>query len=196
MATTLAAFGLAPADHAGGGTVRNIAVENGLFSGYNITLFENTPVNINASGQVNIAATVGPVIGVFKGYYLANQGNQYAYNVNNMWVSGTSFGFSGQTATALITMDPMIEYEIQSSGSVTQSGVGMQAPIAFVGSGNTVTRQSQAAIGALSGAASSALRCIGLARTVGPSNAWGDTFTIVRVMIANHPWIAQRLPLV
>lgn len=195
MATTLAAFGLSPVDHAGGGTVRNIAVENGFSSAYNITIYENTPVNLSASGQVIIAPTVGPVIGVFKGYYLANQGQVNAYNVNNMWASGTTLA-SGQTATALITMDPQIEYEIQSSGSVTQSGVGMQAPIAFVGSGNTATRQSQAAIGALSGAASSALRCIGLARTVGPSNEWGDTFTIVRVMIANHPWVAQRLPLV
>jgi len=193
MATTLAAFGLSPADHAGGGTVRNYAVENGISSTYNITLYEHTPVNIDATGRVVIAPSVGPAIGVFKGYYVANQGQNLAYDVSPIWVSGTTLG-SGQTVTALITIDPQIEYEIQSSGSVTQSGVGMQAPFAFVGSGSTVTKQSQAAIGALSSAASSALRCIGLARTVGPDNVWGDTFTIVRVMIANHPWVAQRLP--
>jgi hypothetical protein len=195
MATTLAAFGLSPVDHAGGGTVRPYAVDNGINSGYNITLYENTPVTINASGQVIIAPAVGPAVGAFKGYYTVNQGQANAYNVSNMWTSGTTLA-SGQTAVALVTLDPQIEYEIQSSGSVTQSGVGMQGPFAFVGSGSTVTRQSQAAIGALSGAASSALRCIGLARTVGPDNAWGDTFTIVRVQIANHPWYAQRLPLV
>lgn len=193
MATTLAAFGLSPVAHAGGGTVRTEAIENGIPSAYNITLYENTPVNINASGQVIIAPAVGPAVGVFKGYYIANQGQNQSYDVNNIWVSGTALG-SGQTVTAMITMDPQIVYEIQCSGSVTQSGVTMQGPFAFVGSGSTVTKQSQAAIGALSSAASNALRVMGLGRTVGPSNEWGDTFTIVRVQIANHPFVANRLP--
>lgn len=193
MATTLAAFGLTPADHAGGGTVRPFAVENGISSGYNITLYADTPVQINASGQVVIAGTAGPLVGSFRGYYIANQGQNNAYNVSPMWLSGTSLA-SGQTVTALITVDPQIEYEIQGSGSITQSGVGMQGNIAFVGSGSTVTKQSQAAIGALSSVASGALRVIGLARTVGPTNEWGDTFTIVRVQIANHTWVAQRSP--
>lgn len=195
MASTLSAFGLSPVAHAGGGTVRTEAIENGINTGYNITLYEDTPVNINASGQVIIAPTVGPAVGVFKGYYVANQGANVAYDVSPVWVSGTSLS-TGQTVVAMITMDPQIIYEIQSSGSVTQSGVGMQGPFCFVASGNSAVKGSQAGIGALSGAASSALRCIGLARTVGPSNAWGDEFTILRVQIANHPWIAQRLPLV
>lgn len=195
MASTLAAFGLSPVTHAGGGTVRTEAIENGINTGYNVTLYENTPVYLNASGQVVIAPAVGPAHGVFKGYYVANQGQNTAYDVSPVWVSGTTLA-SGQTVVAMITMDPQIVYEIQSSGSVTQSGVGMQGPFAFVTSGNSAVKGSQAAIGALSGAASSALRCIGLARTVGPSNAWGDEFTILRVQIANHPWIAQRLPLV
>lgn len=195
MASTLAAFGLIPVAHAGGGTVRNEAIENGINSTYNITLYNGTPVQINASGQVVIAPTVGPVVGTFQGYYVTNQGQNNSYDVSPTWVSGTTLA-SGQTVTALITADPMIEYEIQCSGSVTQSGVGMQAPICFVGSGNSATKQSQAGIGALSGAASNALRVVGLGRTVGPSNAWGDEFTIVRVRIANHPYVAQRLPLI
>ena len=193
MATTLAAFGLNPVDHAGGGTVRNVAIENGIPSAYNITLYYGTPVNINASGQVIIAPAVGPAVGAFMGYSIANQGQNTAFDVSPIWVSGTALG-SGQTVTAYVTTDPQIVYEIQCSGSVTQSGVTMQGPFAFVGSGSTVTKQSQAALGALSSAASNALRVIGLARTVGPSNEWGDTFTIVRVQISNHPFVANRLP--
>jgi len=193
MASTLAAFGLNPVDHAGGGTVRNVAIENGISSAYNITLYYGTPVQVNASGQVVIAGAAGPFVGAFMGYQVANQGQNNAYDTSPIWVSGTTLA-SGQTVTAYITMDPQIEYEIQCSGSVTQSGVGMQGNIAFVGSGNSATKQSQAGIGALSSVASGALRVIGLARTVGPSNAWGDEFTILRVQIANHTYIAQRSP--
>jgi hypothetical protein len=94
---------------------------------------------------------------------------------------------------AYYTTDPGIIYEIQADGTVPMSAVGEQTTFTL-GSGNSSTGISTAtlAIASLSASTANQLRVVGI--TPAADNAWGDTYTIVRVQIALHQFVNRQGP--
>jgi hypothetical protein len=79
--------------------------------------------------------------------------------------------------------DPNIVYEIQADGSLAQTSIGDMADLSNTTAGSTTTGLSQCTLSTtLAGVGNSAQMLI---RDLAPypDNAWGDSYTIVRVTI-------------
>jgi hypothetical protein len=183
MSSTSAPFGLRPSRMSSGyGTRGEEALPGGIPTGYNTAIYMNQPIKFNSSGEIVPAAAGDSFVGVFVGveYTDANGRRQ----ISNQWVANT-------TATDVVvyfTSDPDMEYEIQAAGSLAQAAIGDQAD--FSNATANGSGFSQATLSTtLAGAGNSAqLRIVGLA--LYPDNAWGDTYTIVRVRINEHQFQA------
>ena len=90
----------------------------------------------------------------------------------------------------VIPFDPMLECEIQAGGSIAVTAIGDSADI-VIAAGNTNTGVSGSYMNStLKGAAAVGnFRIVGLAPYV--DNAWGDSYTIVRVQIAKNQLLTQ-----
>jgi hypothetical protein len=88
------------------------------------------------------------------------------------------------------TEDPYITYEIQSNAALAVSNIGEQYAYTTIGTGSTVVGISQMMLDVSSTAANAALRLMNI--TAGPDNAWGDTYVIAQVQIAQHQFVADR----
>lgn len=186
MSAFAAPFGLKPLYHPSG-VIRPKALD--IASGYNTNLFQYTVVayDVAASAGLVISPVDGPAIGCFQGVeFQPADGSGRRYT--NRWLANT-------VATAIVayyTDDPVITYEIQANGSITETMIGNQAS-ATAEAGNLTTGFSTQALdtATLSAAANHLLRIVGL--TPGPLNAFGDAFTIVQVQISNHQFVATRV---
>lgn len=186
MSSISAPFGLRPSFHGGGGLIRPVA--GTIASGYNTNIFMGSPVGYIADGSIAMAAAGGTGVagacGAFAGVeYTPADGRR---RVGNTWPAN-------QVATDIVayfTVDPMITYDIQCSGTLTQAAIGGQFDWSTNGSanGNTTTGISTVALNIGSGAANAGLRVVGL--TPGPDNAWGDAFPVVQVQLSEHQFVA------
>jgi hypothetical protein len=87
------------------------------------------------------------------------------------------------TCTAYFYNDPNIVYEIQADGSMAQTTIGNEYTFTNVTSGSTTTGLSACTLGSATGAGAGnqgQMRVVDLAPYV--DNAWGDSYTIVRVV--------------
>lgn len=191
MSSTLAPFGLVPRFHPSG-LGRATAYPAGISSAFATDLYQGTAVALGTSGVLALATLTNDFIGSFDGveYTDANGRRQYA----KRWIASTV----ATDIVAYVYDDPQIVYEIQSSGSIAQTAIGDQADFSgtagyLIASGNNTTQLSTTAISSsLEGAGvQGQLRIIGLAPYA--DNAWGDTYTIVRVMIAQHQYVANKV---
>lgn len=189
MSSILAPYGLKPIYHPSG-IVRPKALD--VASGYATNLFMYTPVALGApaAGLIIYSAVAGPIIGCFLGceFTPANGRRQFS-----PWWTG------GQVATQIVcyyTDDELIQYEIQADGPVAETQIGNQASInAETGNQTTGFSTVSLATGTLTTSGNLMLRVSGNVISypiAGSQNAWGDAYTIVQVMIANHQFRATR----
>lgn len=186
MSSTSAPFGLRPAFHPSG-LDRAQALSNGISSGYASNILKGQPVQHGTTangitlGTIGIATTSGPIAGAFAGLEFTDTTGRR--RVSNYYPANTAF--QTDSCVAYFYNDNNIVYEIQASGSLTQTSIGNEYPFNNITAGSAVTGLSQCTLNA--GAAvgngiQGQLRVVDLAPYV--DNAWGDAFTVVRVVVS------------
>lgn len=198
MSSTSAPFGLRPAFHPSG-LDRAQALANGITSGLAVNILKGQPIvyavaaTVGSTGAANgtiiPAATPGnsaassgyQVTGAFAGVEWTDTTGRR--RVSNYWPANTAF----QTGSCIAYFynDPNIVYEIQADGSMAQTTIGGEYNFSNITNGSTTTGLSQctlASASAQSNAAQGQMRVVDLAPYV--DNAWGDSYTIVRVTLS------------
>lgn len=191
MSAALNPFGMRPVRSLSGAPLNARAIDNGIASGYATDLYRGTPVQINTSGQVVIAANGSDFVGAFAGveYTDSNGRRQFA----DRWTASTV----ATEVVAYVYDDPNALYEMQADGSVAQAAIGDQADISAgaghaVGDGDNTTQQAKAALSAtLKGAGVQGMFRI-IDKSLAPDNDWGDTYTKVLVQVARHQYVAAK----
>jgi hypothetical protein len=183
MSSTSEPFGLQPA-YSPSGTIRPTAYT--ITSGYDTAIYQNQPVKIvpSSTGEGTIAAASvnDRFIGTFMGVQYTDTNGRPQYS--NKWVANTT----GTNIVAYVTLDPSIVYNIQSNAALTVADIGKQYDFTAVSANATVGISTQM-LDVASVANNAAFRVIGL--TPGPDNAWGDTYVVVQVQIAEHQNVAN-----
>ena len=218
MSTVFQPFGMKPAYHPSGldrsvpfaGT--NSYVTGASYSApYSLSsgqsFYQYQPVGITSSGQLTIAATAAatsPVYGVFDGveYTTAEGRRTLGKNASKVTLDAAS------SIVFWIFQDPELVYEIQSAGSVTSSAIGSEYNFSatsgyttadgyVIGTGGAGFSTTALAASAVASGSQGQVRVVGLGREVaypaGNTNAWGDTYTIVQVQIANNTFRAPKV---
>ena len=178
MSSSNAPFGLRPAFHPSG-LDRAQALANGIASGYGTDILKGQPVKLNSSGNLVVAAAGDAFQGAFAGVEWTDTTGRR--RVSNYWPASTAYQTG--SCVAYFYNDPNIVYEIQADGSLAQTAVGDQADLSNTTAGSTTTGLSQCTLSTtLAGAGNTAqMRIVDLAPY--PDNAWGDSYTVVRVTI-------------
>jgi len=164
MSSTSAPFGLRPAFHPSG-LDRAQALAGGIVSGYASNILKGQPVqygttaNSGTLGTIVAAAATGAIAGAFAGVQWTDTTGRA--RISNYWPANTAY--TAGTCVAYFYNHQNIVYEIQADGSLAQATLGSATAV-----GNGVQGQ---------------LRVVDLAPYV--DNAWGDSYTIVRVVVAN-----------
>lgn len=178
MSSTSAPFGLRPV-YSPSGVVRPTAYS--IDAAYATTIFQNQPVKL-VDGQLEAAAVGDRFIGTFQGVEWTDSDGRR--RVSNKWVAQTG----ATDIVAYATLDPTIVYEIQSNAAMTAADIGAQYDFTAA-SGNTTVGLSTQMLDVASLADNASFRVIGI--TPGANNAWGDTYVIVQVQIAEHQNVAS-----
>jgi hypothetical protein len=173
------------------GVIRPRALAGGINSTYGTTILANQPVLLSTSGLLNaVTANNVDFVGVFAGVeYTVSGGSKRV--VDNKWIASTAY--DAGSLVAYFYDDPAIVYEIQADGSVAQTGIGDQANLSNFTAGSTLTGLSQATASAsLVGATvQGQLRIVDKGLAI--DNDWGDAFTVLRVQIARHQYISNKV---
>ena len=186
MSATSAPFGLRPAFHPSG-LDRAQALANGITSGYASNILKGQPVqygttaNSGTIGTIIPATTSGAIAGAFAGVEWTDTTGRR--RVSNYWPANTAV--QAGSVVAYFYNDNNIVYEIQADGSMAQTSIGNEYPFSNITAGSTVTGLSQCTLnsaGAVGNATQGQMRVVDLGQ--GVDNAWGDAFTIVRVVIS------------
>jgi hypothetical protein len=187
MSSTSAPFGLRPAFHPSG-LDRAQALAGGIVSGYASNILKGQPVqygttaNSGTLGTIIAAAATGAIAGAFAGVQWTDTTGRA--RVSNYWPANTAY--TAGTCVAYFYNDQNIVYEIQADGSMAQTTIGNEYNFTNITAGSTTTGLSQATLGsatAVGNGVQGQLRVVDLAPYV--DNAWGDSYTIVRVVVAN-----------
>ena len=190
MSATLAPFGLRPAFHPSG-LDRAQALANGITSAYSSDILKGQPVRyIAASGVIEpVTATSQAVSGAFAGVEWTDTTGRR--RVSNYWPANTAYQTG--SCVAYFYNDPNIVYEIQSTGSIAQTAVGLDMNFSNFAAGSNVTGLSAATLTAtvLGTGVQGQVQVLDIAPY--PDNNWGDDYTIVRVQIARRQ-IAAVVP--
>jgi hypothetical protein len=219
MSTTFKPFGMKPIYHPSGldrsvpfaGTNSFVVGTPDYSAPYSLTsgqsFFQYQPVGITSSGQLTIAATAAatsPVYGVFDGveYTTAEGRRTLGKNASKATLDAAS------SIVFWIFADPELVYEAQASGSVASSAIGSEYNFSaasgyttadgyVIGTGGAGFSTTALAASAVASGAQGQVRVVGLGREVawpsGELNAWGDTYTIVQVQIANNTFRAPKV---
>ena len=180
MSATSAPFGLRPAFHPSG-LDRAQALANGITSGYSSAILKGQPVKYSASAGVIVpVSTTEAFSGAFAGVEWTDTTGRR--RVSNYWPANTSY-ITG-SCIAYFYNDQNIVYEIQADGSVAQTAIGNEFNFTNITAGSTTTGLSQATMSAtgVGNNTQGQLRVVDLSPV--PGNAWGDSYTIVRVVVA------------
>jgi hypothetical protein len=190
MSATSAPFGLRPAFHPSG-LDRAQALAGGIASAFASDILKGQPVRyIAASGVIEpVTATANQVSGAFAGVEWTDTTGRR--RVSNYWPANTAYQTG--SCVAYFYNDPNIVYEIQSTGSIAQTAVGLDMNFSNFGAGSTATGLSAATLTAtvLSTGTQGQVQVLDIAPY--PDNDWGDAYTIVRVQMARRQ-IAAVVP--
>ena len=187
MSAVSAPFGLRPAFHPSG-LDRAQALANGITSGYANNILKGQPVQYGTTanggtvGTIIPATTSGAIAGAFAGVEWTDTTGRR--RISNYWPASTAY-VTG-SCIAYFYNDQNIVYEIQADGSMAQTTIGNEFNFSNITAGSTTTGLSQATLGASTAVGNGQqgqLRVVDLAPYV--DNAWGDSYTIVRVVVAN-----------
>jgi len=210
MSSTSAPFGLRPAFHPSG-LDRAQALANGITSGLAVNILKGQPIVYStaatvgstsaANGTIIPAATPGnsaassgyQVVGAFAGTEWTDTTGRR--RVSNYWPASTAFQTG--SCVAYFYNDQNIVYEIQADGSLAQTSIGGEYNFSNITAGSTTTGLSQATLAtasAQSNGAQGQMRVVDLAPYV--DNAWGDSYTIVRVVLPYVQFVAATTAVV
>lgn len=186
MSSTSTPFGLRPAFHPSG-LDRAQALANGIVSGYSSAILKGQPVqygttaNSGTIGTILPATTSGAIAGAFAGVEWTDTTGRR--RVSNFWPASTAY--QAGSCVAYFYNDNNIVYEIQADGPMAQTTIGNEFPFSNITAGSTTTGLSQctlSAAGAVGNGVQGQLRVVDLSQNV--DNAWGDAFTVVRVVVS------------
>ena len=185
MSATSASFGLRPAFHPSG-LDRAQALAGGITSGYATQILKGQPVAYSASAGVIVPVTANSTNAAWSGAFAGVQWTDTTgrARVSNYWPANTAY--TAGTCTAYFYNDNNIVYEIQADASMAQTTIGNEYLFTNVTNGSSTTGLSQATLGAstaVGNATQGQMRVVDLAPYV--DNAWGDSYTIVRVVNSN-----------
>ncbi len=210
MSATSAPFGLRPAFHPSG-LDRAQALANGITSGLAVNILKGQPVVYTTAATVgstgaangtiipagtpgNSAATSGyQVAGAFAGVEWTDTTGRR--RISNYWPSGTAYQTG--SCVAYFYNDQNIVYEIQADGSMAQTTIGGEYNFSNITAGSTTTGLSQATLASASAQSNGnqgQMRVVDLAPYV--DNAWGDSYTIVRVTLPYSQFVAATTAVV
>lgn len=157
------------------------------------TVFQNTPVQLDTSGRLALAANGSSFVGSFQGVEYTDLATGRP-TIANQWQNGTTVkDFGNDSARVYFTIDPAVQYRIQANGSLAASSIGDQIDFANIGTGNTTTGLSQTVIdtATLKGAGvQGMLRIVEIDWAI--DNDWGDSFTSIIAQIARHQFVADK----
>jgi hypothetical protein len=187
MSATSAPFGLRPAFHPSG-LDRAQALAGGITSGYATQILKGQPVAYSASAGVIVPLTTAPAAGSAVAWSGAFAGVEWTdttgrRRVSNYWPASTAYQTG--SCVAYFYNDNNIVYEIQADGSMAQTTIGGEYNFTNTTSGSSTTGLSQCTLGALTAASNGVqgqMRVVDLSQAV--DNAWGDAYTVVRVVNA------------
>ena len=193
MSASSAPFGLRPAFHPSG-LDRAQALANGIPSAFNTDIFKGQPVRYQTTaiggtlGTITPATTSGAWVGAFAGVQWTDTTGRA--RVSNYWPANTAY--TTGSCVAYFYNDQNIVYEIQADGSMAQTTIGNEYNFTNVTSGSTTTGLSQATLGSATAAGNGVqgqMRVVDLAPYV--DNAWGDSYTVVRVVNAQSQFFGS-----
>jgi hypothetical protein len=186
MATVAAPYGFKAVNLIGGlpyaGSTRQIKIA----SGYASNLFNGQIVRIGTDGTIQLMVNEGTAadaftagtVGVFVGCTYTDPTLKYTLN-SQFWPTGTV----ASDARAYVVDDPNAVFQVQSAGSLAQTALGMNVPLAAVQStstGSTQNGNSNTAVSATAAATTGiSLRIVDFVN--GPFSQVGDAFTDVLV---------------
>jgi hypothetical protein len=185
MSATNAPFGLRPAFHPSG-LDRAQALAGGITSGYSTQILKGQPVAYSPSAGVIVPITTNTTNAAWSGAFAGVQWTDTTgrARVSNYWPASTAY--TAGTCVAYFYNDNNIVYEIQADGPMAQTTIGNEYNFSNVTSGSSTTGLSQATLYAATAAGNGQqgqMRVVDLAPYV--DNAWGDAYTIVRVVNSN-----------
>lgn len=176
MSATNAPFGLRAVFHPSG----TIRTETFFPTAINASAcYKGDPVKLTGGTDVvSIATGSNAIIGVFDGCKYIDSTGKPTYSP--YWPASLS-GVTG--IEWYVITDPLTVFEAQGAGSVAATAIGDSCDLTIAaGNANTGVSGSYLTSGTLSGAATvKQWRIMGLGQQV--DNAWGDSYTIVRVTI-------------
>jgi hypothetical protein len=184
MSAISAPFGLRPAFHPSG-LDRAQALAGGIVSGFSSNILKGQPVQYGTTanggtiGTIIPATTSGAWAGAFAGVQWTDTTGRA--RISNYWPANTAY--TAGTCVAYFYNDANIVYEIQADGSMAQTTIGNEFEFTNITAGSTTTGLSQATLGASTAVGNGnpgQMRVVDLAPYV--DNAWGDSYTIVRVV--------------
>jgi hypothetical protein len=181
MSATNAPFGVRPSSHPSG-VIRQEERINGIASGYSTALYTGTPIKNTTDGTLVATATgADSTIGSFQGCEFNSAGKRF---VLPYWPASQTYDSDG-TMVAYFTADKNITYEGQCDGSVAMTALWEGINLVDASTGSTYTGYSSQRLNhTTTGATTATWTVTGLGEDV--FNAWGDAFTIVRVMIQTY----------
>jgi hypothetical protein len=182
MSAISAPFGLRPAFHPSG-LDRAQALAGGITSGYATQILKGQPVAYSASAGVIVPITASSTQATWAGAFDGVQWTDTTgrARVSNYWPANTAY--TAGTCVAYFYNDQNIVYEIQADGSMAQTNIGNEYLFTNVTAGSSTTGLSQATLGASTAVGNNQpgqMRVVDLAPYV--DNAWGDSYTVVRVV--------------
>jgi len=181
MSATNAPFGLRPAYHPSG-LERAQALAGGIPSGYGNNILKGQPVAYSPSNGVIVpilTSTQAAWSGAFAGVEFTDTTGRR--RVSNYWPAST--GYLVGSCVAYFYNDQNIVYEIQADGPMAQTTIGNAYLFTAPTAGSTTTGLSACTLGAATAVGNNnpgQMRVVDLGQDV--NNAWGDAFTIVRVV--------------
>ena len=196
MSATSAPFGLRPAFHPSG-LDRAQALAGGITSGYSTAILKGQPVAYSASAGVIVPITANSTQATWSGAFAGVEWTDTTgrRRVSNNWPANTAY-IAG-SCVAYFYNDEKIVYEIQADGSLAQTSIGNEYNFSNITAGSTTTGLSQATLAVASAqtvGAQGQMRVVDLAPYV--DNAWGDSYTIVRVTLPYSQFVAAATAVV
>ena len=187
MATTAAPYGLKPVNLIGGqpyaGSTRQIKIA----SGYATNIFNGSIVQIGTAGTVELMVSLGSAadpfdagtVGVFVGCSYTDPNTKQKL-FSQYWPTGTV----ASDAVAYVVDDPDCVFQVQADGSMAQTTLGANVPLAEVQStstGSTTTGNSDIAVDASAYASTSGISLRVVDFVSSTTSTVGDTYTDVLV---------------
>lgn len=182
MSTTSAPFGIRCVYHPSG-EPRIETLANGIASAYGTGLYTGTPIKMTATGTLEATATgADTTIGIFVGCFFISGGRPFQIPY---WPAAQTYDANTRMWAQYEAFDPNAIYEGQADGSIAQTQNGQAINLVTASTGSVYTGLSAQMLNSTTTGATPGTFIVQNIAPY-PDNAWGDTYTIVRVRIGTY----------